>query len=102
MADMRFNYNEMNKVVQDIRTSIKVSYQNAGAKLVEDFQNAVASWEGDSKEKLVTLFQTAVNDYLTNSIPNALEALATLLEENAKQMSQADQQIADQIPTSLG
>lgn len=101
MADMRFNYTEMSKASAQIRDTIKTAYVNAGTKLVSDFQEAVSAWEGESKEQMETLITGAVQEYLTKSIPDALEALAKLLDENAKQMHNADTEIASQIPTTL-
>jgi len=102
MADIRFDYTQMSTAVTKMREDIKAKYVTAGNKLLEDFSDAVSSWEGDSKEKMMTLFNTAINKYLTESIPNAIEALATLLDENAKAMQNADNQIATQIPNDLG
>lgn len=101
MADMRFNYTEMSKASTQIRDTIKTAYVNAGTTLVSDFQAAVSAWEGESKEQMETLITGAVQEYLTKSIPDALEALAKLLDENAKQMHNADTEIASQIPTTL-
>lgn len=99
--EMRFNYSEMERVSNQITQDIKQNYINAGNKLISDIETAVQQWEGDSKEKLLTLFKTAVNDYLTKSVPEAIQALGTLLAENAKAMKNADDQIANQIPNSL-
>lgn len=97
---IRFNYTEMDRVAKSI-DDIKQAYFNAGQKMISEFENAVSAWEGDSKEKLLTLMKTAINDYVTKSIPDAVGALATLLRENAKAMQQADNQIASQIPNNI-
>ena len=101
MADMRFNYTAMSNASTQIRNTIKTAYVNAGNKLVDDFQAAISEWQGESKEHMETLMAGAVKEYLTKSIPDALEALANLLDENAKQMHNADNEIANQIPTTL-
>jgi len=102
MSDMRFNYTAMSNVSTKITGEITQAYITAGNKLVDDFVTAVSGWEGESKEKFEALIQGAVKEYLTVSIPKALEALAKLLDENAKQMHDADIQIAEQIPSTLG
>jgi hypothetical protein len=40
--------------------------------------------------------------YINETVPNLIKGLAELLNANADQMEKADQQIADNIPQSLG
>lgn len=100
MADIRYDYEKMTQACAKIR-ELGTSYQQAGQKMVDDFATAISSWEGDSKDKMSTLMNGAVKDYVTKSIPDALEALAQLLEQNASNMQNADNGIADQIPQTL-
>jgi len=101
MADkIVFRYEAMNSCVQTIR-GILEQYKTAAGTFNSDFNAAISEWEGDSKEKMKAFIDGAVNEYLAETIPNIVDALATILEENAKQMKDADEQIAANIPSSL-
>jgi len=95
-----FDYEAMKQCVSEIR-EIMGRYTSAAKTFNSDFNSAIAEWEGDSKDKMKMFIDNAVNEYLAESIPSIVEALATILEENAKQMSDADFQIAEKIPQSL-
>lgn len=97
---IRFNYVEMQNAAKDIY-DIKEKYMNAGNKLVSDLEESTKNWEGKAKEKFIQLVDGDINEYVTTKIPQAIESIAKLLEENAKSMKQADQEIADAIPSSL-
>jgi len=95
-----FDYAKMNSCVTTLR-GILEKYKNAADKFNEEFNTAITGWEGDSKDKMKSLIDGAVNSYLKDTIPGIVEALAAILEENAKQMAAADRQIADNIPQSI-
>lgn len=101
MADIVFRYPEMRAAASDIR-NIAQRYTAAAQKFESDIIASISDWEGESKEKFVTFIQGAVHQYIEETIPNLIKGLAELLEANADQMEKADQQIADNIPQSLG
>ena len=100
MADITFKYEEMRQSAEKIQ-DIKARYKAAAAKFEEDFMNATTSWEGASKDKMSAFISGPVKEYMATTVPKLLNSLAELLRANAEQMQNADQQIADNIPTSL-
>lgn len=100
MADIRFKYDDIQASVNKINT-IKESYFNAGTKLIKDIETSTTNWEGASKDKFLQLIQGDVNKYVTTTVPEIVEALSTMLNENARSMGDADKQIADSLPATL-
>ncbi len=101
MADIVFRYQEMRKAAEDIK-SLGARYKTASDNLNASFTEAVTNWEGASRDALLKFVSGPVTEYTGETIPKLLDGLAELLIANAKQMEDADQQIADNIPTSLG
>lgn len=101
MADIVFRYEAMQSTVQQIN-DIAERYTSAANKLNNDFESAVSAWEGDSKDKLISFMGGPVLEYTGNKIPEMIKGLAELLQQNIKTMQEADQQIAENIPQSLG
>lgn len=101
MADIVFRYPEMRGAANDIN-GIAQRYSDAAQKFEGDFLAAITDWEGESKEKMQSFIQGAVMQYINETVPNLIKGLAELLNANADQMEKADQQIADNIPQSLG
>ena len=98
MADIVFKYDEMNTAV----TQIASQYKSAADTFENDFLSAISSWEGDSKDKMSSFISTPVKEYMATTVPKLLESLADLLQSNISQMQKADQQIAENIPATLG
>ncbi len=102
MADrIVFNYEEMQSAVAKIQEIAK-AYRTAGQNFNESFNDAIQTWEGDSKNKLKNLIDGDVHNLLYTNIPAFVEGFATLLDENITQMQTADSAIADSIPSNLG
>ncbi|MBQ8298182.1 MAG: WXG100 family type VII secretion target [Ruminococcus sp.] len=101
MADIIFRYPEMRKAASDI-SALAARYQTAATSFESDFLGAIGGWEGDSKEKMSAFISGPVMEYMGTTVPELLNALSQILEENAKQMESADTQIAENIPSSLG
>lgn len=101
MADIVFRYGEMRNAVENIR-SISSQYKATASTFQNDFTGAVSTWEGESGEKMKAFINGPVMEYIGTSVPQLLDALAELLAANADQMEKADQQIAENIPSSLG
>lgn len=94
--DIRFKYDEITNAVTQIK-SIEEEYKTAASTLQTSFESAVEAWEGASKDAMLNLMQGPVNRYAAETVPGILEALASLLEQNAQQMQEADNQIATNI-----
>lgn len=101
MADIVFDYDKMAATVDQIR-ELAAQYRSAGNKLQEDFEAAVSGWEGDSQAAMLGFMRNGVTQYTAQTVPELLNGLADLLQANIEQMKSADQQIAENIPSSLG
>ena len=101
MADIVFKYDEMNTAVTQIK-DLASQYKSAADTFENDFLSAISSWEGDSKDKMSSFISGPVKDYMATTVPKLLESLADLLQSNISQMQKADQQIAENIPSTLG
>ncbi len=100
MADIVYRFDEMRTAVAKIE-DIAARYKTAAATFQKDFADAVANWEGASKDKMLAFISGPVNDYMNNTAPSIVTALSALLSADAEQMEKADQAIADNIPESL-
>lgn len=101
MADIVFKYPEMRKAVEDI-AQLAEDYRKAANTFESDFNSAVSNWEGDSKDKLQQFIQGPVMEYMRDTVGSLVDGLSELLSQNADIMEKADQQIAENIPTTLG
>ena len=100
MADIVFKFDEMRTAASQVE-DFAARYKQAAATFQKDFFDATAGWEGASKDKITGFINGPVNSYISETVPGILSALSTLLQANADQMENADQQIADNIPSSL-
>ncbi|MGN0537452.1 MAG: WXG100 family type VII secretion target [Acutalibacteraceae bacterium] len=100
MADIVFRYPEMGKAVSDIQT-LATQYSTIAKDFEQEFLAAIASWEGDSKDKMQAFINGAVMNYMDTTISKLLNGFAELLQANIDQMSKADTEIASNIPTTL-
>ncbi len=102
MADaIRYDYEQMRNAANTIRQKAD-DYSSLGGQFVSSFDSATANWEGDSKNQMSSFIDGAVNDYLTKSVPEMLRALAELLDKNAQQMQNTDQEVSKSIPQTIG
>lgn len=102
MADkITFNYEQMAGAVSSIQELAR-SYQSAASSFADDFTSSVSEWEGETKDQMVNFINGPVTEYTGTTIPEIINALAQLLQDNIDQMKNADQQIAGSIPSSLG
>ncbi len=100
MADIVYRFEEMKNAAAQIE-DIAARYKAANETFQKDFADAVAGWEGTSKVKLLAFVSGPVSEYMGTTVPGIVTALAELIKTNADQMEQADQQIADSIPSQL-
>lgn len=98
---IRYDSERMRAAAHEIRGMID-QYAAAASRFVNDFNSATAAWEGASKQKTQAFVEGPMNQYLTSTVGQLLDAMAQLLEANADQMEQADEEIANNIPDSLG
>ena len=100
MADIVFKFDEMRTAASKIE-DIANRYKAASQKFQDDFAQSTTEWEGASKDKMMQFITGPVNEYMGTTVPGIVSALSELIKANADQMEQADQQLADNIPTSL-
>lgn len=101
MADITFKYAEMETAAKQI-DELATRYASAASTFETDFISSISQWEGASHDKMKMFISGPVKSYMGDTIPKLLSSLAQLLRANAEQMQSADQQIADNIPTTLG
>lgn len=95
-----FEYNNMNVTADKIAT-LSGDYATAGKNFITGMNEAIANWEGDSKNTFSAFINGDVNTYITQTIPNVIQGLSEMLASNAKQMENADSEIAKELPTTL-
>ena len=98
---IKFDYIKMATAVEKIQ-NIATRYESAAVTFNQNFDDALSACEGVTKEKLKRYIDGDVYEYTHKGIPALVNALATMLEGNAKQMENADQQIANSIPAAQG
>ena len=96
---MIFRYGKMEEAANAIDGYAK-DYADAATALNNAVTNAIADWEGASKEKFVT-FMNSVNTYTGTTIPEVVKGMAEVLRANATSMQEADSEIAKAIPDSI-
>ena len=101
MADIVFKYPDMRTAVTTIEDLSK-DYKTAADTFESDFLSAISAWEGTSKDKMQTFISGPVKEFIGDTVPQLVSGLSQMLAANADQMENADQQIADNIPSSLG
>lgn len=101
MADhIVFRYPDMETTADKIDGYAK-EYLEAANTFKAAMQAATESWEGVSKQKFTGLVEQSVYNYMSKSVPEMVNGLATLLRKNAETMSSADDEIAKKIPDSI-
>lgn len=100
MADVVFRYPEMRAAVTKI-AGIADDYKRAAGQLIDDFTTATSTWEGETKDKMLTFMNTPVREYIAETIPQLIQGLSDMLAANADQMEKVDAEIASNIPASL-
>ena len=101
MADIIYNYPSMRAAASQIR-ELANRYKSAADVFEGDFTTAVSDWEGAAKEAVMKYITGPVDGQIADSVPKIINSPDYILEANADQMEAADQQIAANIPQSLG
>lgn len=102
MADrITYPFTTMSSVQGQIESLANDTLKSAGTTLVSELDSAMSEWEGDSKAQMQALVDGSLNDMVTTQIPQAVEALAQILESNIQSMQGTDGNVKDAIPTSL-
>ena len=94
-----YNYEEMATAVQKIN-EIAASYRTLAATFCKDMDEATTGWEGDSRVAMMNFIKGSVFDYIGKTVPQLVESFAQLLDQNAKQMGNADTQVAQSIQST--
>jgi uncharacterized protein YukE len=96
MADCRIvNANAVN-AVGEIKT-ISDSYKSSGQDFFDAIKNAIAPMEGEAKDALDKFFSSVVHDFVVEQLPNAIEGMSNLLEQNRQNFEDVDKQLAESI-----
>ena len=96
-AKMVAAINNIGGDTQGVLTGIAKSYKDAGDKLMEELNAAIAAMEGETKDALQKFFNETVAPFVTTDLPNAINGMSVLLEANRKNFEDVDKQIAQSI-----
>lgn len=97
---IRFDYAQMEAASAKIK-ALAGQYKTAGMSFVNSLTGAMAGWEGESQAALAKFIEENVKSFTSDDIPQMMDALASLLEANAKQMQEADAEIAKNIAAMI-
>jgi uncharacterized protein YukE len=100
MADIVYRYPQMESAAATV-DDYATQYQQAASTLIDAVLSATASWEGDSRDKFALFLSGAVNDYLGTTVPEIVKVISAEIRESAKNMSQTDTTLSENIPQSL-
>jgi hypothetical protein len=73
------------------------SYKTAGEEFVSAIKTAIADMEGATKDAILQLVDTQINDYVAVQLPSFIKGMSDLLEGNRSNFESVDQQIASSI-----
>ena len=76
------------------------NYKSSGEEFVGALKSAIADMEGETKDAILKLIETQVNDYVAVQLPNYIKGMSELLEGNRSNFETVDQQIASSISGS--
>ena len=95
-----FDYTQMQTAVTSIK-NLATQYQTAAQTLQSALTTATANWTGDSKDAFMNFVTGPINKHTATDVPAMVNAIATLLDNNAQSMQQADKQVANNMPSNL-
>ncbi len=101
MADIVYKYPEMESAAVEV-DGYADQYKKAAETLVDSVKTAIASWEGESRDKFVTFLEGAIFEHLHMNIPQIVGVIAAEIRASAENMSKTDGQLAANIPQTLG
>lgn len=101
MADrIVFDYTKMDEAFKAINT-LAGKYEKASQTFQTEMAKAISTWEGESKDAFEKFIKGAIKTHMETDIPNLVRGIATLLQNNATAMGDADSKIAQNMPKSL-
>ena len=107
MADCKIVNESVKTAIQNIGgdtqgslTGIAKSYKDAGDAFIEALKAAISAMEGETKDALLKFFTTDVQKFVTEDLPNLINAMSVLLEANRKNFEEVDLKIAESISGS--
>lgn len=95
-----FDYTKMSAAVATIK-NLSTQYAAAASEFKTSMTAATSSWEGASKEAFMAFINGPVNTHIGTNVPKMVTGIATLLENNATAMKEADDKVGANMPTSL-
>jgi len=102
MADnIVYRFSEMNSAAEAV-DGIAGNYSSSGDAMISSIMSAIGSWEGESKDKLVTLLTGDVSKFVTETVKTVVESVAMQIRSSAENMQKTDADLAANIPSSLG
>jgi WXG100 family type VII secretion target len=102
MADtIVYRFQEMETAAGEVDGYVD-QYRRAADTLVESVTSAVSSWQGESKERFLSLLYGAINEHINNTIPQVVSVISAQIRMSAENMAKTDAELASNIPQSLG
>lgn len=101
MADIVYKYPEMESAAVEV-DGYAEQYKKAAQTLVDSIKTAIASWEGESRDKFVTFLDGAIFEHLNTNIPQIVSVISAEIRASAENMNKTDGELAANIPQSLG
>ncbi len=94
---------EVKDAANNIKTTVKEQFANAGSTFVTSFNAAIADMQGEAKDALEEFFKTSYVDLVSSEesgIPAMVKGFGELIETNRVQFASVDHTIADSIKNS--
>ena len=101
MADITYRFAEMESAAVEVDGYVD-QYKQAAQTLIESLNSITSKWEGESKDKFISLVNGAVQEYIVDSIPQIVSVIAAEIRQSSENMSQTDASLAENIPQTLG
>jgi len=99
MADnIVYRFSEMRSAADAI-DGYASDYGTAADTLIESLLSAVASWEGESKDKFVAFVNGTVREFAKDSVPQLVTVVAQQIQMSAENMEKTDADRAANIPS---
>ena len=95
-----FDYTKMTEAVNTIK-NLATQYAAAATQFKTSMASATADWEGASKEAFMAFINGAVDKHIGTNVPNMVTGIATVLDNNATAMKEADTKVGKNMPTTL-
>lgn len=95
-----FDYKMINNLVVKLQGTYTDNFKTAGETLINNLNNAFSGADGKSVKKFLSLVDESIKKYVVQEIPNAIKEIGNVLNQNAKAMKDADEEISKALPDS--